>query len=141
MRALRDMNVSKLVGPDLPLFLSLLEDVFPGQRLEKVPAGSFHAALQAAIKDSGLQAHGPWLSKCLQLHDTLQVRHGVIVVGPSGSGKSAMIDSLAAAYTRLGQKTVVWRMNPKAVTTNQMFGQMDHATGTCLDTFFYETNY
>ena len=132
MRALRDMNTSKLVSADLPLFLKLLEDVFPGQKPEKVPAGGIHAALRSAIRDAGLQAHGPWLSKCLQLHDTCQVRHGIVVVGPAGSGKSSAIDVLAAAYTSLGQKTVVWRMNPKAVTTNQMFGQMDPVTGACV---------
>lgn len=58
-----------------------------------------------------------------------QVRHGIMVVGPTGTGKSSMIDSLAAAYTRLGSKTVVWRMNPKAMQTEQMFGQIDATTG------------
>lgn len=52
-----------------------------------------------------------------------------MVVGPAGSGKSSIIDCLAAALTELGTKHAVWRMNPKAITAPQMFGRMDAATG------------
>ena len=83
--------------------------------------------------DRGLQAHPPWLAKCMQLYDTTLVRHGIMLVGPSGAGKTAICDCLAAALTALGSKTVTWRMNPKALTAPQMFGRMDAATGDWSD--------
>ena len=40
-------------------------------------------------------------------------RHGIMLVGPAGAGKSAVAECLAAALTELGTKHVIWRMNPK----------------------------
>jgi dynein heavy chain len=57
------------------------------------------------------------------------VRHGIMVVGPAGAGKSQLVECLAAALSELGTRHVVWRMNPKAITVPQMFGRLDAATG------------
>jgi dynein heavy chain len=94
MRTLRDMNMSKLVAEDVPLFLALIDDLFPGQRAERAPAADVAAALERVCAERGLQAHAPWVKKCMELYDTTLVRHGVMVVGPPGSGKSAAVDCL-----------------------------------------------
>lgn len=31
--------------------------------------------------------HTTWLNKCIQLYETYLVRHGIMVVGPAGSGE------------------------------------------------------
>eukprot|EP00887_Chlorella_sp_A99_P001633 scaffold8.g1633.t1 len=136
MRTLRDMNMSKFVAEDVPLFLSLIEDLFPGQKADRNAFPEVQAALEKVVAERGLQAHPSWMNKCIQLYETYLVRHGIMVVGPTGSGKSAIIDCLAAALTELGTKHVIWRMNPKAITAPQMFGRMDAATGDWTDGVF-----
>ena len=197
MRTLRDMNMSKFVAEDVPLFLSLIDDLFPGLKAERSAFPEVYAALEKVrawseagglfmiagawqllvsahpclhapvwlqvIEERGLQKHPSWMNKALELYETYlvsclpacgdiylhssillsappirspstaaaQVRHGIMVVGPAGSGKSTLIECLAAALTELGTKHVIWRMNPKAITAPQMFGRMDAATGVC----------
>eukprot|EP00879_Flechtneria_rotunda_P026528 GHRR01028292.1.p1 GENE.GHRR01028292.1~~GHRR01028292.1.p1 ORF type:complete len:1302 (+),score=429.83 GHRR01028292.1:91-3906(+) len=136
MRTLRDMNMSKYVAEDVPLFLSLIEDLFPGLKAERAQFPDVSKALEKVAIERGLQLHQNWLNKCIQLYETYLVRHGIMLVGPSGSGKTAIMEVLAGALTELGTKHVIWRMNPKAITAPQMFGRMDPATGDWTDGIF-----
>ena len=42
MRALRDMNLPKFVYDDVPLFLGLINDLFPGELCSKQPPCKYH---------------------------------------------------------------------------------------------------
>lgn len=45
MRTLRDMNMSKFVAEDVPLFLSLIDDLFPGLKADRSSFPDVSAAL------------------------------------------------------------------------------------------------
>ena len=136
MRTLRDMNMSKFVAEDVPLFLSLIDDIFPGIKADKAVFPDIEAAMAKVATEKGLQLHPTWLAKCVQLYETYLVRHGIMLVGPTGSGKTAICETLAGALTEVGNKHVVWKMNPKAITAPQMFGRLDAATGDWTEGVF-----
>ena len=46
MRTLRDMNMSKFVAEDVPLFLSLIQDLFPVQKTDRNSFPEISAALE-----------------------------------------------------------------------------------------------
>ena len=52
MRALRDMNLPKFVFEDVPLFLGLISDLFPGLDCPRVRYPNFNDAVEAVLVDN-----------------------------------------------------------------------------------------
>jgi len=111
--------MSWLCAEDVPVFLALLDDVFPSMPTDAVFKASMEqmeSNITREIKQSGLQQHKPWIKKILQLHEATKLSHGVIVVGPAGSGKSTAISLLSKVLSRSSLPLKVCFVQPYLVS-------------------------
>ena len=66
-----------------------------------VPWCVLQKAISMAIRDLGLQHWPSQIDKVRQLHSQVSVRHGVMLVGPTGGGKTAVRNILQKALVLL----------------------------------------
>ncbi|EHB17858.1 Dynein heavy chain 11, axonemal [Heterocephalus glaber] len=128
MRALRDFNMPKIVTDDVPVFLGLVGDLFPALDVPRRRKPHFEQMVRQSTLELRLQPEESFILKVVQLEELLAVRHSVFVVGNAGTGKSKILRTLNRTYVHMKQKPVWNDLNPKAVTTDELFGFIHHAT-------------
>ncbi|KAM7063036.1 dynein axonemal heavy chain 1 [Molossus nigricans] len=143
LRAIRDVNVPKFLQEDLKLFSGIVSDLFPTIKEADTNYGILDKAIRRACEQSNLKDVDGFLTKCIQLYETTVVRHGLMLVGPTGSGKSNCYRVLAAAMTLLkGQPCIsggvyeavsYYVLNPKSITMGQLYGEFDLLTHEWTD--------
>jgi dynein heavy chain len=133
------MNLSKFVAQDIPLFLQLLLDIFPKQKsIKKKVYEDIERCVRKYNSDNCLQHIDSWFIKIIQLYETSMVRHGFMMVGTVGCGKTTIMNALTRSLGELDppQPHRFNTMNPKAITGAQMYGVMNTVTGEWIPGVF-----
>ncbi|KAJ9446655.1 Dynein-1-beta heavy chain [Diplonema papillatum] len=140
LRALRDSNVPKFLAEDIKLFNGIISDLFPSVELKEADYTDFLAIAKQNIAEAFFQATPAFLVKMIQLTEVTILRHGLMTVGPTMSGKTAAMRMLQKTMTKLHEAgnesySEVWTYicNPKSVTMGQLYGQFDLATNEWTD--------
>ena len=103
IRALRDSNIPKFLAPDIPLFEAILRDLFPGVVVPAIDYGSVKDYIEKNCLSNGLQVVPPFVGKIIQLHETMVVRHGVMLVGVTAVGKTTVSEILGKSFSQMKQ--------------------------------------
>ncbi|KAF2987534.1 hypothetical protein EK904_013207 [Melospiza melodia maxima] len=125
MRALRDMNLPKFVFEDVPLFLGLISDLFPGLDCPRVRYPDLNDAVEQVLEERGYIVLPDQVDKVIQMYETMLTRHTTMVVGPTGGGKTVVIKTLCQAQNKLGLVTKLYTLNPKAMSVIELYGILD----------------
>eukprot|EP01083_Nonionella_stella_P111300 326422_1 len=141
LRALCDANVPKFLAQDLVLFEGIISDLFPGKSKENTDYGLLLDSLLKTIESNKLQRKQEFVLKVFQLYDVMCVRHGLMLVGPTGGGKTTALHCLRDAITQLAEakpdsgfhKVQLYTLNPKAVTMGELYGEFDGITHEWTD--------
>ena len=71
-----------------PCLQAILQDLFPGVEIPEHDYGRLQSEMEQIVTKWGLQVVPAQIKKVIQLYETMLVRHGVMLVGPTGSGKT-----------------------------------------------------
>uniref|UniRef100_A0A8D3AZ06 Dynein, axonemal, heavy chain 6 n=1 Tax=Scophthalmus maximus TaxID=52904 RepID=A0A8D3AZ06_SCOMX len=127
IRALRDSNLPKFLTDDAVLFGGILSDLFPGVCIPEHDYGVLQSTILESLVKRNLQPLLSMTKKVIQFYETMLVRHGVMLVGPTGGGKTTvytiLIDTLETLH-RTGhmdsnpfyQPVKTYVLNPKSMT-------------------------
>ena len=127
----------KLVASDLEVFSDILTEVFPGSKVAEMEDEALRDLLLDVCKEQHLVAGENWIQKILQLKQVLEMRHGVMLVGPVGTGKSTALKCLMLALERLdGIKGDIYIIDAKAMDKDALYGTLDGTTMEWQDGVF-----
>ncbi|XP_076299082.1 dynein heavy chain 3, axonemal isoform X2 [Lasioglossum baleicum] len=134
LRAIIDVNLPKFLAQDVPLFNGIYTDLFPGVELPQPDRDELINLLKVILEKRNLQATPWYMEKIVQIYEMILVRHGLMIVGHTLSGKTMAYQCLAEALGELAGKrratmreyqTVYKIINPKAITLEQLYGSFD----------------
>ena len=137
VQSIRNTVGPKLIKDDVPRLIQIQEEEFPGVAYVPANLSKLTAAIRQVMKERHLKETEMWMSKILQLYQIQQIHHGVMMVGPSGSGKSQIWKVLLQALQRVeGTEGICHIINPKAMSKEALYGNLDSTTREWTDGLF-----
>lgn len=140
--ACNDSNVPKFVAEDIPLFQGIMQDLFPGVSFPERDYPELLPAIQRGMEKRKLKDEGQWVKKGIQFYETLIVRHGVMMVGVTGTGKTESRNCIVSALEDMGangsenpmaKPVHQFIMNPKSILMHELYGSLDVNTNEWKD--------
>uniref|UniRef100_A0A452TJF6 Dynein axonemal heavy chain 6 n=1 Tax=Ursus maritimus TaxID=29073 RepID=A0A452TJF6_URSMA len=137
IRALRDSNLPKFLTDDALLFSGIISDLFPGVQIPEHDYGILQSTIIDVMNRQNLQPETCMVKKVIQFYETMLVRHGVMLVGPTGGGKTTVYQILAETLgnlRKLGidnpfyQPVKTYVLNPKSITMGELYGEVNNIT-------------
>ncbi|OAF67572.1 hypothetical protein A3Q56_04705 [Intoshia linei] len=143
MRAVKSVLVMagslKRQHTNKPEDVAILQDLFPSVEIPAYDYGSVKAEIESVILNKNMQLVPNQVTKVIELYETMIVRHGVMLVGPTGSGKTVIYQTLAEICQNLSTSNTDMQnpffvpvhkfvLNPKSITLGELFGQYNPLT-------------
>lgn len=76
----------------LSFLQAILQDLFPGVEIPEHDYGRLQEEIISVIESKNLVVLPKQVKKIIQFFETLEVRHGVMLVGPTGGGKTTIYE-------------------------------------------------
>ncbi|KAF2473666.1 uncharacterized protein BDR25DRAFT_256486 [Lindgomyces ingoldianus] len=137
VQSLRETMAPKLIRSDADIMKTIEADSFPGVEYIPAPLDKLQEAIRKSAAESKFIVSDAWMAKILQFYQIQNLHHGVMMVGSSGSGKSAAWKTLLAALQTVeGVEGVCHVIDPKVMSKENLYGTLDSTTREWTDGLF-----
>jgi len=137
IKSLCDTLVPKLIAEDIPLLQSLLQGVFPGSSIIQQREGELKDQIIKMSSKYNLLPSAEFIEKCMQLFQIQFLHHGMMMVGPTGVGKTAAWKLLLECMEKVDKiKGESYVVDPKAISKDDLYGKLDSTTAEWTDGVF-----
>ncbi|ORY16897.1 dynein heavy chain [Clohesyomyces aquaticus] len=137
VQSLRETMAPKLIRSDADIMKTVEAESFPGVEYIPAPLEKLQEAIRKSAAESKFVVTDAWMAKILQLYQIQNLHHGVMMVGSSGSGKSAAWKTLLAALQTVeGVEGVCHVIDPKVMSKENLYGTLDSTTREWTDGLF-----
>ena len=137
VQSIRETIAPKLIREDVTTLEQIEVDSFPGIHYVAANLEKLEDAIRASAKENHLVLNDTWMTKILQLYQIQTIHHGVMMVGNSGSGKSAIWKTLLRALQQVeGVEGVCHVIDSKVMSKEALYGNLDSTTREWTDGLF-----
>ncbi|KAL8738025.1 MAG: hypothetical protein Q9181_001132 [Wetmoreana brouardii] len=137
VQSIHETIAPKLISRDIDIMKQAQVEYFPGVQYVSATLKPLQDAIRAEAAERKLVISDAWMVKIIQLYQIQAIHHGVIMVGQSGSGKSAVWQMLLQALHRLDKVEGVYhRIDPKVMSKEALYGSLDSTTREWTDGLF-----
>jgi dynein heavy chain 1 len=142
----------KLIAEDIPLFVSLLTAVFPNYSVPVMEDNRLIEIIKSICEELHYEMNDHWIEKILQLKQIQDIRHGIMLVGPTSTGKTTTWKVLLRALNKLDamnsgtERTTgtsgstregdYYIIDAKSIRKDKLFGSLDPNTLEWTDGIF-----
>ncbi|KAL8693410.1 MAG: hypothetical protein Q9218_001759 [Villophora microphyllina] len=137
VQSIRETIAPKLISRDIDVMKQVQVEIFPGVNYVSAGLEQLRAAIATEAAEKEYVVNEAWMMKIIQLYQIQAIHHGVMMVGQSGSGKSAVWKVLLQALHRVdGVEGVCHVIDPKVMSKEALYGHLDSTTREWTDGLF-----
>ncbi|KAI2637206.1 cytoplasmic dynein heavy chain [Hypomontagnella submonticulosa] len=137
VQSVRETIAPKLIRNDVEIMMAIEGECFPGVQYVPANLATLEDAIRRLAAERHLVVNDIWMTKVLQLYQIQKIHHGVMMVGNSGTGKSAAWRLLLDALQQVeGVEGVSHVIDSKVMSKEALYGNLDSTTREWTDGLF-----
>ena len=137
VQSIRETIAPKLIRDDIGMLKKVEAESFPGVSYVAADLGKLETAIREEAANQKLILTETWMTKIVQLYQIQAIHHGVMMVGNSGSGKSAVWKVLLSALQQVESVEGVFHIiDSKVMSKEALYGNLDSTTREWTDGLF-----